>query len=327
MASRRRLINRTGETYPDGHSHAKEILGSKREGEKTRTTRINANSRQGIRNLLNRMGGFEPDIGMRVFKSLPKRGQSRRCRRCTANSLEIQVRWCSLAVELVFMMKPSHRSSRAFTLIELLVVIAIIAILAGMLLPALARAKEKGRRIVCLSNVKQLSLAMHEFATDHERYPWRIPIAQGGSSTRTRAFYTFQCLSNELALKVLLCPSDTNALARDWAALWDTNTSYFVGVDTKEGRPGMMLVGDRNIEGGRPNQNCPVADIRSVTMALGMPDIPRIYWAARQHRTGGNVAMGDGRAVQVTAKATQALLYASDDDPGGSFNNHILKPR
>jgi prepilin-type N-terminal cleavage/methylation domain-containing protein/prepilin-type processing-associated H-X9-DG protein len=95
----------------------------------------------------------------------------------------------------------------AFTLIELLVVMAVISLLAALLLPALARAKESGRATACLSNLHQIGIALQLYVQDNNN---RLPYMNDKSLTTTNPYPPPNVvLSNYLAnVNVLRCPSD-----------------------------------------------------------------------------------------------------------------------
>ena len=93
---------------------------------------------------------------------------------------------------------------RGFTLIELLVVIAIIAILAAILFPVFARAREKARQTSCLSNGKQLTLAFQMYAQDYDEV---LPCYWYGDSVGYWCVVIYPYVKNE---QIFVCPSSPN---------------------------------------------------------------------------------------------------------------------
>jgi len=106
-----------------------------------------------------------------------------------------------------------HACFRAFTLVELLVVLAIIAILAALLLPAVSRAKESGRGAACISNLRQVGVALQLYVDEnHQSLPVMRdrPVAIGTNQPATNVFPSVETvLRDQLGnTNVLRCPSD-----------------------------------------------------------------------------------------------------------------------
>jgi prepilin-type N-terminal cleavage/methylation domain-containing protein/prepilin-type processing-associated H-X9-DG protein len=218
---------------------------------------------------------------------------------------------------------------KGFTLVELLVVIAIIAILAAMLLPAIARSKEKAKRIACVSNIKQAGLGFILWSQDHEgKYPWLVKTADGGTYGVPEAWKHFSTTSNELATpKVLHCATDRSRTAAD-TFLGTGNTldaqgnnaiSYAVGTEASEGNSTMHIAVDRNINGNFP-RSCSLAGLANVSTTL-RPN--SAMWTTELHNNEGNMALVDG-SVQSLGQFALVTHLSNTGDTNES--NCVLKP-
>ena len=192
-------------------------------------------------------------------------------------------------------------TKRGFTLIELLVVIAIIAILAAILFPVFAKAREKARQSSCLSNVKQLGLAWLSYAQDYDETTVRQNFGAGlmppypdlnGTSVANGYMLWPQCLHPYIKnIQIYNCPSNSVRWAGGYTGtmaygLLATTSGQSLG--TCQAPASAIVMYDVKVGGGFANLYAPgVGTAAQSYLDSGFSDI---------HNQGGNVLFADGHA-------------------------------
>ncbi len=208
---------------------------------------------------------------------------------------------------------------RGFTAIELMVVIGVIAVLTAILLPTLARNREKSKRIQCVSNLKQIGTAYRIWPEVSDKYPAQTEFSRGGwqnyleqTNSGQYCWTNYALMRNELGGSplILTCPADERQPAPNFGTLRNTNVSYFVGADANENWPLSILGGDRNLARGRtPKEDYgfskPNGEGNDVWIKTNSAIDP-ICWSLKMHSHGdtngaGNILLGDGSVQQLSS--------------------------
>jgi prepilin-type processing-associated H-X9-DG protein len=214
-------------------------------------------------------------------------------------------------------MERNKAGSRALSLNEVLIVLTLIGVVGLVILPMLAKTKSTPSTVSCRNNLQQIGLAFRIWANDNnDLYPMQVAEAEGGTKEaveRGELFRVFLVMSNELSVpRTVICPADQRSAATNWAALANTNISYFVGLDATDTRPNMILSGDRDIaENGQLLKG-------TANLTTNRP----VAWHKLLHKEGGNVALADGSVKQTTV-VTLRQLFANT----GNTTNRVLFPQ
>ena len=180
---------------------------------------------------------------------------------------------------------------RGFTLIELLVVIAIIAILAAILFPVFARAREKARQTSCLSNVKQLALGCHMYAQDYDEY---MPVVQHRTTAALYGYWFDVIQPYVKNVQIIYCPSEPASYpGYGWNyphAGYRLDLNQQVHMAKIRYPAEFMLFGDSNLGSYRHYLYCAV----HWPVPPGIRDATNVV--ATRHSEGANVGFADGHA-------------------------------